>query len=396
MNIFFAIHTLQIFDTALSILCQVKSEFVPTRIVMILYLSDYTSIKPPDFLLNLCARIADRIIITRNSYYASETMSYFDALHVSYEVLDLNTTEASSDNETLTLDKFIKTSFSQKTHFLRSHGDFSDTALNCIKAARNSGGLSIALLESLYPPEHSVPVAYLKSYTEYHTGLIDVFLAYVPEHVEQLKTVGFKNYCVIGYTKFYPAWQKAVTEYVKEKGLDKKSGRKIISVFTRGETRCDKQQLMPHENLRLILEDIYNTAKANFEDFLIYIKPHPLQDLSFLEKLVSDWDNVRLSFEFPPVLIQISDLVVTTFSTTALDAVAAGKFLVEYFIENDYFRSVYKHGSTFRQFGIKSCCDHNGFVKMLDEFKERGTRMEYRNFYDPREGFSNLISLLSS
>jgi len=395
MNIFFAIHTLQIFDTALSILCQIKLRSYAMRVTVILGLTDYTEIRPPDFLLNLCARTADRIIVIKNSGYSSGMMAFFDALHVRSEILDAAPGASSADG-TLTIAELVRKSFPQKTHFIRSHGNYSVTALNCIKAARNSGGLSIALLESLYPPEHSVPLSYLKSYTEFHTGLIDVFLANVPEHVEQLKTVGFKNYCVIGYTKFYPAWQEAIAGYVKEKGLEKDSGRKIISVFTRGENKCDRQQLMPHENLKLILEDIYNTVKVNFDDFLIYIKPHPFQDFSFLKELIRDWENTSLSFEFPPVLMQVSDLILTTFSTTALDAVAAGRFLIEYFIENDYFRSVYKHGSTFRQFGIKSCCDHDGFVKMLDEFKERGTRMEYKNFYDPRKGFSNLIFLLSS
>jgi hypothetical protein len=115
---------------------------------------------------------------------------------------------------------------------------------------------------------------------------------------------------------------------------------------------------MPNETLATVLEQILDALEDLGRPLKVLVKPHPGQDQIFLASCLKDRPYAELSYEYPLLLSDNADLVVTTWSTTIIDALAMETPAIEFYPENNYFRTVYPAGSYTRQLGVP--CVDNG------------------------------------
>lgn len=110
---------------------------------------------------------------------------------------------------------------------------------------------------------------------------------------------------------------------LEEHQLD--SAKKIILLALPGLVDYfDSSQNYNKEILERLLVDLK-------EQFFLVIKPHPADDSSFYEKIVNDFHvpNARVIMGNTIELISISDVIVSTFSTTMIDAMCLGVPVVQ-------------------------------------------------------------------
>jgi len=241
---------------------------------------------------------------------------------------------------------------------LRSHADVGPVSKALCQATRDRGGQVFVYLEGCYPPFQSLPINY---FSTAKPELADLFLLYSSAHKQVLADVGYTNFYTIGYTKLFPAWKNAVKSSQSFRRYNRSPDITEVSLFTRGEYIGGGPQILPNHTLRSILLNIFDVLLSDSSKYRIRIKPHPAQDANFIEKLIGDRMNIELSCEHPAVLAATSDIVITTWSTSVIDSLVFKVPSIEYFIENDYFLSVYPHGSSFRQLGIETAYDRLSF-----------------------------------
>lgn len=346
------IHTVQIFDMVLAILDQLYQD-CKAGIAIVLDLNHFTQLSDIDYLLRVSAEIAEHIWVVEGSYLQEKIEAFAPNVRL------LKKIGGSPDAEVLA------GLFKEKTYLIKSHGYMSSLALQCVAHCRTSGAHVLAMLEGQYPPGSSIPVTYMNPAAGRY---IDTFLVSSRSHIPPLKEIYDIHYAVTGYPKAYPAWTDRAKREAKNITTTKKIGRRpVISVFTRGEAKCDRQHLMPNNHLKKILTDVLNALPIHYPDCLIYVKPHPYQDLALTRRLVRGYGNAKIVFDHPSVLTVMSNLVIATFSTTIVEAVCLGIPAIEYFIPNEYFYSAYPQGSHFRQMGVMWCENESGLMRCLEK-----------------------------
>lgn len=336
-------------DMLTNMLLQAYAEGRIERPVTVLRILPNTRIAECDFLMRATIRLSDRIICLGDNplYDQLERMCSVEGTpfrrHPPYgELGDL---------------------IDHRSVLLRSHADVrheSSRMLN--EAARENGQGVWAILGGCYPPQESIPLAY---FTDARPDLADRLIVYAEGHRAPLASVGYRDSVVIGFPRLYPSWIETISRSEEAaRWLAGKRGR-TVSILTRGETADPGPQIMPNRRLHEILVAAIEELRSADPFCSIILKPHPLQDQSVLLEMTRRYENVTLSHEHPGVLAFVSDLVVTTWSCTILDALALGRPSIEFFIPNDYFLSVYPAGSAFRNLGIPAAESRYEFADVL-------------------------------
>jgi len=181
----------------------------------------------------------------------------------------------------------------------------------------------------------------------------DVYIAFNERHRSVLiqRGVDAERIAVTGYFLLYPRWQ-ALARASAVGRANHHSGP--ITLFTRGETpgRSAHENVVPHKELSRLLIDVLAVRDEVCPHRKIRIKPHPIQDVDFLRSVIADHRDVEITYDPPSLLAAGSSLVITTYSSTAIDALIFGVPSVEYFQENDFFRRKHPTGSPFPALGV--------------------------------------------
>jgi hypothetical protein len=369
------VHSLPALDMSLALLLELRSKHPDRPIISVLKLGHATRIPSVDFLFETMCRVSDSVVLFGSSPLYADLERVASGLGVAVERLHawlppkiapgLNRLlwffKSRNDREELA--RFVA-SLPDGAILLRSHADVDQVAEAVVAAIRRDGGTSFACLEGCYPPRNALPMAY---FDEPRVDLCDRFLLYSEGHRRVLAQAGYTSATVIGYTKLYPAWRENIEKNAAVLELCEESERFTVSVFTRGETPGGGPQIMPDSVFEPLLEDLLAALDERIDAPRVLIKPHPAQDVALIERVAASRSSIKLTTLHPSQLAAISDLVVTTWSTSTVDALAFDVPCIEYFRPNGYFLSVYPNGSSFRQLGIQWAEDGDGFRHCLDE-----------------------------
>ena len=89
-----------------------------------------------------------------------------------------------------------------------------------------------------------------------------------------------------------------------------------------------------------IFEYLIPTIRKYYLNIPIIVKPHPDQDLDFLDKLCTAYD-LRISFVDSLVLSSSCISSIVLFSSTVIDSMAFGKRTAQIIYNSDYFKHSY-------------------------------------------------------
>ena len=153
----------------------------------------------------------------------------------------------------------------------------------------------------------------------------DHFLFFGPHDKTKLKEIGMVNRAVqIGYPRFFCRWQKSV----KEAGVNYVSGElerynlprnsEIVSFFL-GST---VEGIFSRQELENWLIHSLNVVRRKIPNAFIFIKPHPMQDMGHLERVIkaTGLSRVGVTHLNAGLLASRSKFVITHHTSTILDA----------------------------------------------------------------------------
>lgn len=177
----------------------------------------------------------------------------------------------------------------------------------------------------------------------------DYFAVWGPEARSIIsQSQSLKQIPITGYSYFdhywYPHPMTISKSFVKQKlGISKNTKiLLILSVFPHGETRL-YQDKSPFRFMTMI----FNTLSMASENWKVIFRPHPALDASWVIPLAKHlkidlfYDNRELKLED---VIAASDIIVSNFSTTTIDAMFQQKPIIFYDFPAD---GVYKYSSWF-------------------------------------------------
>lgn len=182
---------------------------------------------------------------------------------------------------------------------------------------------------------------------------VDVLLAFNDTHKKLLRDkLKCNEISTAGYQLLYEGWKKLVLEYNHSTYCSVQEFFEVI-LFTRGETPGKPPELnvVPHAMLEKLLGDIFTELEALGRPYRVRIKPHPIQDVCFLQSLIHQHQNVSITYDPPAILAATANLAISTYSSTVIDALIFGVPSIEYFEENEFFKKKHPGGSPFIRFG---------------------------------------------
>ena len=197
------------------------------------------------------------------------------------------------------------------------------------------------------------------------TDLLMVFNDYHRQLVA--RKVGSVRVFESGYPLLYARWHDLVSrssfcqEFAREAALE-------VVLFTRGETpgRRPEENVVPHANLKILINDIISGLEQTGKHWRLRIKPHPIQDTEILEEIVSGRVGVEIVNDVPTLLAMTCDLAIATYSSTVVDTLSFGVPTIEYFFETSFFRKKHPGGSPFPQMGVLKARNRAEFFSSLD------------------------------
>lgn len=156
-----------------------------------------------------------------------------------------------------------------------------------------------------------------------------------------------------GYPILYPAWQELQSSITSTAPLSPHEGRTCV-LFTRGQagTKTPESSVVSDDDCLMLASDVVRALRFRRESWRVIIKPHPQQATDRLRAMFALDSDVSFSDQSAGAIVKSADLVVATYSSTVIDAVAIGVPAIEYFCEKEFFRRKHPTGSPFIQFGV--------------------------------------------
>lgn len=194
----------------------------------------------------------------------------------------------------------------------------------------------------------------------------DRFAAFNDYQGAVLRDRGFNDRQIFltGYPILYRAWEDMVRGFARPKAADEK----VVVVFTRGQkvSKDAEKSVVPNAMAEELLEHILARIDAMPGAKRCIVKPHPFQDIDTVNRSVADYAFAKVSHENPSILCASADLAITTYSSTALDALGLGVPCIEYFYETPYFWKKHPTGSPFPDLGASKARTRDEFEAALD------------------------------
>jgi hypothetical protein len=164
---------------------------------------------------------------------------------------------------------------------------------------------------------------------------------------------------VVGTPKFNESWITYLEERSDLYGGDDFITDKYILVLLKNE----QSAIFDHVDFVSLLKEIIKTSLL-FEEYCIVLKPHPRQDLTLLNSIIQEYNSSRILISNNPSfsLINKAKIIVTMPSGVMIDALIAGKPVIEYFHFNVLDRLLKRRFKSIPKnfLGGMSCLDHAG------------------------------------
>lgn len=174
---------------------------------------------------------------------------------------------------------------------------------------------------------------------------------------------------VVGTPKFDASWIKYLEKRSDLTGIPDVQADKYILILLKNE----KSAVFDHVDFTSLLREIIKTSLM-FEGFSIILKPHPRQDIELLQRIVHEYKSTRISVSNQPSfnLINKAHIIVAMPSGVILDALIAGKPVIEYFHFNELERALQSKFKLIPKnfLGGMSCLDSNG--RATSVFRAKG------------------------
>ena len=163
--------------------------------------------------------------------------------------------------------------------------------------------------------------------------------------------LGFKKQTIIGYSKFYPQWEKVVRSY-KQTDRIENDHQKPVVIFS----RHVHPYYMDQDVYCFLLTSAVRSIRNSLGSRQIIIKPHPREDIDLINELIQqqDFTGIEISNEHPAVLSQQALFAISFWGSTILDPLSFDIPAIEYYIEAEHFRELEPEGSSYRNLGIDS------------------------------------------
>jgi len=358
-------------DMCVALLAELKRIVKVNNVITILKIHPSCKTESLSFLFNTISDLSDLIYIKSDCALKNEAVEIFKRKNKKFILFRVSK------------DIVLKKEILEYSTFFRSHADVDDTSIRIGEVIKSYNNLVYAFLDGCYPPNNSIPTKYFNKHNAIYP---DMFLLCSEKHKKSIESVGYKNKTVyVGYFKLYEGWRNKIKQYVK-KHYVKREKEFTVSIFTRGEDDSlpKNKQLINNDDLVKVLNDIYFSLNELWGDVTILIKPHPSQNIGPIESTLSK--NIRIVTEHPSILAELSDIVITNWSTSIVDAIISGVPCLEYFKPTKYFYDIYENGSSFKQLGIPSVKNKSELLKYLSLIKNNSYKcpnakkvLEHRN-----------------
>lgn len=177
-----------------------------------------------------------------------------------------------------------------------------------------------------------------------------------------------------GYPLLYPAWQE--DRIARFAGLAQPARGRVCVLFTRGQSisHTAESSVVSDDDCIALACDVVGELRSRGESWRIVIKPHPLQATDRLRAVFHGAPDVVFSDASAATVVRSADVVVATYSSTVIDAVAIGVPAIEYFFENEYFRRKHPTGSPFLQFGVLPARNPEQLSNRIEDALRTGIR----------------------
>jgi hypothetical protein len=164
-----------------------------------------------------------------------------------------------------------------------------------------------------------------------------------------------KNKCIeIGYPRLYESWLNNLrknSKYYVQKHI-KETAAQLMSMAVLFLPSTVKGVFEEEELKEWILEVVYCLSEQ-FDDALIVLKPHPMQNFKHLDSILNELNNKRctVSFLHPGILAAEAKLVVSHHSSTIVDALALDTPVIQHQNFTAHWLERHPEGSSFLELG---------------------------------------------
>lgn len=225
------------------------------------------------------------------------------------------------------------------------------------KLVRSQGGEVVTYLKSVHDQGRGLTVVG-KAKREEAKDFSSLLLVPNARIRDVLVNSGYseKAFLNSGYPPLYEFWRefaavKAFETFPKFRDKD------VVVIFSRGPVghKQDDSQILTAEIEKRLTLDIIAAVRQLWPNAVIWIKPHPYQNLGFLESVEKSTPEVEIHHESVQLLSAIASVAISTYSSASLEPLAHGKPSIEYFEETPNFLEAHPSGSVFGHFGVRIC-----------------------------------------
>ena len=356
MQIVNSIYSFQGLDQQIAITMQLLDHSLASHVLSVVHFAPSMSDARSPYSLDLVARKSDIVVAVGSS---PNHLALADLCRT--HGTPFHSFRRGGAFDRLRVGSLLRRLIHNRTHALRSHADVNPLTELIVDLVRGRQGTVHAFLEGSYPPGDTLPKSYFKSA---RVSLADNFLLYSRSHEDFIHSLGYQRTATIGYPKLFPAWRKAAQLSVQRLRRSEEN-RPVICFFTRGQEGRPDKSILDNRSLHAILESALSVIQIHYRDPVVLLKPHPLQDRSVIEDVCRQYDFVEETQLHVAQLAALASLVVTTWSSSILEALAIGTPAIEYFIPSAYFQEIYPNGSSYKEMGIPSAETHEDFMSMV-------------------------------
>ena len=179
------------------------------------------------------------------------------------------------------------------------------------------------------------------------------------------RSKGYKNIFVIGFPKFFSAWQNLINSF-NNFDIDEE----YIAIYSR---EADHPYYMTKQNYLYLLTESYRCIRNEFNNIKIIIKPHPREDIEYIKEIIKskNMKNIEISYLNVAILAKNAKLTISYWSSAILDSFSFNIPGIEFFIETKKFRIVEPEGSLYKKLGIDSAKNYDELEKIFKKIKDK-------------------------
>ena len=179
------------------------------------------------------------------------------------------------------------------------------------------------------------------------------------------KSKGYKNIFVIGFPKFFPTWINLINNL-----NNFKINEEYIVIYSR---KADHAYYMTKENYFYLLTETYRCIRNEFDDIKIIIKPHPRENIKYIEEIMKskNMKNIEVSYLNVAMLAKKAKFTISFWSSAILDSFSFNIPGIEFYIETKKFRIVEPEGSLYKKLGIDSAQNYDELEKIFKKIKNK-------------------------